>query len=99
MYLSCPCSALNPVQFLLGVLKGSLPLVLVAGSFRGSVYWTSPFLVDIFIIFQVSKGIFADLAYNCFWGTVGSMSLFRKNRFSANNIFLECDISIKLASL
>jgi hypothetical protein len=36
-----------PVLFSFGVRLGSLPLVLVAGSYGGCVHWTLPFLVDL----------------------------------------------------
>jgi hypothetical protein len=36
-----------PVLFMFGVRLGSLPLVIVAGSYGGCVHWTPPFLVDL----------------------------------------------------
>jgi hypothetical protein len=42
---------LCPYLFLLGVRLGSLPLVLVAGSYGGCVHWTPFSLLILFIIF------------------------------------------------
>jgi hypothetical protein len=53
-WLACSCSsALCPALFLFGVLLGSLPLPLVAGSGGSCVHWTPPFLylLILFIIF------------------------------------------------
>jgi hypothetical protein len=48
-------SAFCPVLFLFGVLLGSLPLALDAGSCGGCVHWTPPFLVDLVYHILASK--------------------------------------------
>jgi hypothetical protein len=55
---------------------GSLPLVLVAGSYGGCVHWTPPFLVDlVFHILQVKRVVIIQLLPKDVLLTLGIMNM------------------------